>query len=382
MTSQRQYRHGDTGPAVAEIRSKLATLGLLPPEDPRMDPEAMRSAKFDDEVDLAVRQFQQERAISVDGVVGPQTYRLLDEARWRMGDRLLSYTVNHQMVGDDIAALQTRLLDLGFDCERVDGIFGPDTERALREFQRNVGIPADGTCGPRTFKALDQLSRTVVGGAPHAMRASESIYRAGPSLTGKVVVVDPGHGGSDPGVVGHGLTEAEIAWDLAARVEGRLGVMGAHAYLTRGVDSDIDEMARAEFANATRADLLISLHVDQHDNGEPNGLATYYYGNDRYGHHSALGQQFAGLVQREIVARTDMLSCQTHAKTWDLLRHTHMPAVRIEVGYLTNAADAERLASPSFRDTVAEGIVVAVQRLYLPPEEDAPTGALKLPIPT
>jgi N-acetylmuramoyl-L-alanine amidase len=379
MTSQRQYRRGDTGAAVAEIRSKLATLGLLPPEDQGMSPDAVRNAAFDDQVDLAVRQFQQERAITVDGVVGPQTYRLLDEARWRLGDRLLSYVVTHQMVGDDIAGLQRRLMDLGFDCERVDGIFGPDTERALREFQRNVGITADGTCGPRTFKALDQLSRTVVGGAPHAMRASETIHRAGPSLAGKVVVVDPGHGGSDPGVVANGLTEAELAWDVAARVEGRLGVMGVQAFLSRGMDNDTDEVARAEFANSTRADLLISLHVDQHPDPRARGVATYYYGNDRYGHHSVLGEQFAGLVLREIVARTRMLNCHSHAKTWDLLRHTHMPAVRIELGYLTNPEDAEQLALPSFRDTVAEGIVVAVQRLYLPPEEDAPTGTLKLP---
>ena len=74
------------------------------------------------------------------------------------------------MAGDDVAALQQRLLDMGFDCGRVDGLFGVETEQSLREFQRNVGVVADGTCGPATFKALNQLSRTVVGGAPHAMR--------------------------------------------------------------------------------------------------------------------------------------------------------------------------------------------------------------------
>ncbi len=52
--------------------------------------------------------------------------------------------------------------------------------------------------------------------------------------------------------------------------------------------------------------------------------------------------------------------------TWDLLRRTRMPAVRLDLGYLTNPGDAARLADPSFRDLVAEAIVVAVQRLYLP----------------
>jgi N-acetylmuramoyl-L-alanine amidase len=379
MTPQRLYRRGDTGPAVAEIRSKLATLGLLPAEGHTVDAAALEHAVFDDEVDRAVRYFQQQRAITVDGIVGPQTYRLLDEARWRLGDRILSYAVSHLFVGDDVAQLQQRLLDMGFDCGRIDGIFGPDTAHALRDFQRSVGITADGTCGPQTFRALDRFSQTVVGGRPHAIRESEAIHRSGPALTGKVVVVDPGHGGADRGVQAHGLAEADVVWDLAARVEGRLAVMGVQAYLTRGVDGMPDELARAEFANTTRADLLISLHVDAHHNPEANGVAAYYYGNDRFGHHSALGEQLAGLVQREIVARTELLSCGSHAKTWDLLRRTRMPAVRIEVGYITSPSDAGRMATPAFRDIVAEAIVVAVQRLYLPPEDDAPTGALKLP---
>ena len=102
---------------------------------------------------------------------------------------------------------------------------------------------------------------------------------------------------------------------------------------------------------------MISLHVDGTTTREAAGVATYYYGNDRYGHHSAVGERFADLVQREICARTDLLDCRVHAKTWDLLRRTRMPAVRIELGYLTNPGDAARLADPAFRDTLAEAIV-------------------------
>jgi N-acetylmuramoyl-L-alanine amidase len=62
-----------------------------------------------------------------------------------------------------------------------------------------------------------------------------------------------------------------------------------------------------------------------------------------------------------------------------LLRMTRMPAVRVEVGYLSSPADRSRLVDPTFRDTVAEGLLVAVQRLYLPKADDPPTGALRLP---
>lgn len=380
MSFERTYRRGDSGPAVAEIRSKLAVLDLLPGEDQL---SAATAAVFDDATDRAVRAFQQQRGISVDGIVGPTTYHALDEARWRLGDRILFYVPARLMAGDDVAALQQRLLDMGFDCGRVDGLFGVETEQSLREFQRNVGVVADGTCGPATFKALSQLSRTVVGGRPHEMRESEAINRAGPTLSGKLVIVDPGHGGSNHGVAAHRLAEGDLVYDLASRVEGRLTATGCSAFLTRGPDAartdSPSEADRAGFANAAGADLLISLHVEAHDNPAASGVATYYYGNDRYGHHSAVGARFAGLVQREICARTDLVDCRTHPMNWDLLRRTRMPAVRIEVGYLTNAGDAARLADPAFRDVLAEAIVAAVQRLYLPPDQDAETGFLRIP---
>ena len=79
-----------------------------------------------------------------------------------------------------------------------------------------------------------------------------------------------------------------------------------------------------------------------------------------------MGERLAGLVQREIVARTGLRDCRTHAKTWELLRLTRMPAVRVEVGYLTSPADRARLIDPRFRDRVVEAIVAAVQRMYFP----------------
>jgi N-acetylmuramoyl-L-alanine amidase len=280
-------------------------------------------------------------------------------------------------------ALQQRLFELGFDPGRVDGVIGGETERALREFQRSVGISADGTCGPITLQALARLSRTVTGGAPHALREAERMRRSGPGAAGKVIVIDPGHGGSEQGSVGLGLTEAVLVEDLAARVEGRLAAVGATAYLSRGRlaidDEPADESTRADFANGAGADLLVSLHVDCDDNPRASGVAAYFYGAGSHGAHSVVGEMFADLVMRELVARTDLLDGRIHGKTWDLLRRTRMPAVRLEIGYLSNAHDAARLADPSFRDVIAEAIVVAMQRLWLPEGSDAATGTLHLP---
>lgn len=374
---QLPFRLGDHGPAVAQVRDHLARLGLLPGEPTdRLDAAAL-DAPFDASVDQAVRAFQQQRGLMADGVVGPETWRRLDDARWRLGDRVLRFASSRMVTGDDVVALQRRLLELGFDPGRVDGIFGPDTDHALREFQRNTGIPVDGLCGPVTFKVLGQLARTVTGGEPHALRETQRLQRSGPGLAGKVVVIDPGHGGLDRGAVAHGLVEAEVVEDLAARIEGRLAAVGVVTVLTHGrLAADVEppsDHERAQLANEVDADLVLSLHTDGSANPQAQGVATYYYGAGRHGVHSVVGEAFAELLQSELVVRTDLQDNRTDAKTWELLRFTRMPTVRLELGYLTHPGDAARLADPLFRDVVAEGVLVAMQLLYLP------VGSLTLP---
>ena len=381
---QRLFGLGDSGPAVAEIRVLLGRVGGAgqdghdggPAHAPALDPDAV----FDQDLERSVRAFQQQRGLTADGVVGPLTYRALDEARWRLGDRLLVHVPGNPMSGDDVLTLQQRLLELGFRSGRADGLFGSDTEQALRDFQRNIGVPSDGTCGPATLKALARLAPRVQGGRPDALRAEEQIRRAGPRLGGKVVVIDA----AEPPATAPRLAEeaAAITEDLARRIEGRLTATGVQAFLTRpagphprAVPSEAD---RAGFANRTDADLCVSLHVDAATGSDASGVATYYYGVDARGISSSVGERFASLVQREIVARTDLVDLRTHAKAWDLLRRTRMPAVRIDVGYITNPGDASRLATPSFRDVVAEAVVVAIQRVYLTPESDSRTGVLRL----
>ena len=376
------FRRGDRGPAVTEIRDRLQRLGLLaiaPASEVGVDlagsangASARDAALFDRDVDVAVREFQQQRGLNVDGIVGGHTFRRLEEARWQLGDRVLSFRAGHLHSGDDVSGLQSRLSQFGFDLGRVDGIFGPRTDMALREFQRSVGISPDGTCGQDTLRALTRLSRTMGGpGSQSGLRELTQLAQLATGVADKVVVLDPGHGGEDPpryAPAQLGLTESVIVDDLVSRVEGRLAAIGVQVLLTRAPGALVvpDEAQRAEFANAVSADLVLSLHVDAVASPVPSGVATYYYGDMGVGTRSSLGARAAMFVLEELTSRTDLADCRTHTKTWDLLRLTRMPTVRVECGYLSSPYDCTRLADPVFRDVLAEGLAAAVVRFFAP----------------
>ncbi|SDC80417.1 N-acetylmuramoyl-L-alanine amidase [Actinokineospora iranica] len=365
----RVLRRGDGGPAVAEVRSTLAALGLLPPAQ-----GVLESGQFDQGMENAVRTFQQQRGLITDGLIGPATYRALRDATHQLGGRPLAYMVSAPITGDDVVTLQERLLELGYDAGRPNGVFGAQTEAALRNFQRDYGLTIDGICGPETVRALRQLSPRARGGRPVLLREQERVRRSGPRLRGKRIVIDPGHGGADLGVSVRGVNESDLMWDLARRLEGRMVATGMEALLSRGPDQCPEEADRAQFANEAGADLVLSLHCDANRSPYAQGVASFHFGTGN-GAWSTLGEAMAGLIQRELAMRTGLRDCGAHPKTWEMLRLTRCTAVRIEIGYLTNDDDRRRLSDPAFRDIVAEGIVVAVKRLYLLGENDQPTGS-------
>jgi len=344
---------GDSGDRVLQVTNYLLRLNLLSSE----------SATFDAKVSSAVKEFQQSRGLTVTGNVDEITLSSLDEARWKLGDRVLSLS-NPYMRGDDVAHLQAQLIEMGFNCGRVEGIFGTETEFAVMEFQKSVGIKVDGRCGPATLMSLMRLIKIVSGGAPMQLRDAAARADRGPALAGKIIVLDP--------------SDSTDIFDLVQRLEGRLIALGVNVFVTRNTTSHPTESERINISNKSGADLVISLHQDKYRNEKAHGVATYYYGSDSHGVHSIVGERFATLVQREICARTDLLNCRTHAKTWDLLRLTKSPTVLIELGFESNPGDSKRLVDAQFRETVVESLMIAIQRLYLTAEDDAKTGTLKV----
>lgn len=371
-------RRGDRGIAVVEIRAALAGLGMV--ENPDADLTTGRHVAldvFDDELDHAVRAFQQHRGLLVDGMVGAATARALREASYQLGARTLSHQFGAPMYGDDVATLQARLQDLGFYTGLVDGHFGLQTHNGLMFFQREYGLFPDGICGPETLRSLYFLGSRVTGGSPHAIREEELVRSSGPRLSGKRVIIDPGRGGEDRGEIIRGpegpISEADILWDLASRLEGRMTAIGMDTFLSRSAGRSPVDAERASTANTVGADLMISLRCTNHRSPSASGVASFHFGNS-HGSVSTIGRNLADFIQRELVARTGLRDCRTHGRTWDLLRLTRMPTVQVDLGYITNPQDRTLLASSQSRDVIAEGMLAAVKRLYLLGKNDRPTG--------
>lgn len=376
-----RYRVGDTSARVAEVRSTLARLGLLADYQGDVGEWNRRSFSqdekyFDEQLCETLKAFQQSRGILPTGEIDEITLRELRLASYKLGARVLSYDPTQVTVGDDVSQLQKQLQELGFYSGRVDGHFGADTHGALSNYQLNYGIEDDGVCGPETLHALSLLGRRIKGGSPQAIREREVVRMAGPRLTGKRVVIDPNINEQGPAIVNGpygAISEDEILWDLASRIESRMVEAGMETIMSRPRGDNPSPKARADLANSFEADLLISLQLDRYWNEKANGVSTFYFGSEQ-GASSMTGETLSGFIQREIVARTQLGNCYNHGRTWELLRMTEMPSIEVVLGYLTNPHDVAIVTNPAKRDAIAEAIVVAVKRLYLLEQDDQPTG--------
>ena len=182
-------RRGDAGPAVRDLHRRLGTAGFTDTGDPEC---------FDDHTEKALRKFQASRRLVEDGICARQTWTALADADYRLGDRMI-YLRSPMTRGDDVTDLQQQLGRLGFDTGWLDGVFGPNTEAAVRDFQHNQGVTADGVVGRETVAALDRLAGRRSGDKTVAEVRDLERLRNHDGVTGQRLVI--GEAGGLPAVV-------------------------------------------------------------------------------------------------------------------------------------------------------------------------------------
>jgi N-acetylmuramoyl-L-alanine amidase len=218
--------------------------------------------------------------------------------------------------------------------------------------------------GPVSQYYGGQILTLSYGSAPRPVVATTKPSTSGtPSTTttsrppnGRVLVlIDPGHGGKDPGAIGiGGLKEVDVILPIAKRVAAILQSNGYQTKLTRDSDYYVGLDERVSMANQYNATVFVSIHANSID-GRPdvNGLETYYYGQE--------GGKLAEVVHRNVLNTVTQKGYylgnrNTRSARFLVLRKSRVPAILVETGYLTNEIEVQRLRSDAYRSTQAEGI--------------------------
>lgn len=295
MTGPRLER-GDVGDAVVDLHTQLTMAGYLV--------ETVHVDRFGRTTQDALIAFQRRRGLEATGIVDDETWRSLAEAAHHFGERLLCRRTP-MMRGDDVSELQLMLGSLGFDTGWIDGIFGPETEDAVADFQRNAGLPVDGVAGPTTCATLLRLRLSANAARPVAAIREQERLRDGPTgLVGRRLVL--GDLGSSPSIIG--------------QVGTRLRREGARVLLLHHVDGSTHARAANQFDAETYLGFIAT---------DDDRCTASFYETESFSSYG--GRDLANLAvdTLSLAMRTPGEVLGTRSP---VLRETRMPAVVFRIG--------------------------------------------------
>ena len=182
----------------------------------------------------------------------------------------------------------------------------------------------------------------------------------------QVIVIDPGHGGTDPGGVGTGMQEKNVVLDVSKRFKDLLDADTADtagggkwtALMTRTTDVFVSLSGRAAYSNNKDADRFMSIHSNAFSDPAAHGTETFAYTD------GGQGAALRNLVQEEMIDAWKLTNRGNKTANFAVLRETAAPAVLHELAFITNATDAQKLASPAERQKAAKAHLRAIQRHY------------------
>ncbi len=170
----------------------------------------------------------------------------------------------------------------------------------------------------------------------------------------RTVIIDAGHGGHDNGGQWGKVYEKHLALDTAYRLEGKLKSLGYQTVMTRRSDYFISLPQRVSMGNRYRNAIFVSIHYNYTWKQDVSGLETFYSTDE--------GRRLAQYVQNNLIQRTRTVDRSAKYARFYVIRHSKIPAILVEGGFVSNAAERNRMKSAWFRDTVAQGIVDGIQR--------------------
>ena len=178
----------------------------------------------------------------------------------------------------------------------------------------------------------------------------------------KLIVIDPGHGGKDPGTVPKDVKEKDVALAISSKLDEKLTEKGYNTIMTRDTDVFVDLYERADIANRNNADLFISIHCNYNDNKDISGIQVLYCpasapkgaGRNSYEFAKAMKEELIkdlGAVDKGVIERPNLV----------VTRETKMDAILIETGFLSNAEDEKLLTDEEYQYKMVDAIIKGIE---------------------
>ena len=192
----------------------------------------------------------------------------------------------------------------------------------------------------------------------------------------KIVYLDAGHGGYDPGASYFGISEKSLTLAIQSRVKAKLEAEGYQVVTTRTSDTYVDLTDRSRAANASESDIFVSIHINASGSSAAQGIETYYYQpyaeypsriNATYHANStrlSMSDTLANAIQSSLINATGAQNQGVKRQTFAVLRETTAPAVLLELGFLSNPQEAARLNTSAYQETLANAIVAGIKSYY------------------
>ena len=203
-----------------------------------------------------------------------------------------------------------------------------------------------------------------------------SASRGNYDVLNKVVYLDAGHGGYDPGASYFGISEKSLTLAIQSRVKAKLEAEGYQVVTTRTSDTYVDLTDRSRVANASESDIFVSIHINASGSSAAQGIETYYYQpyaeypsriNATYHANPtrlSMSDTLANAIQSSLINATGAQNQGVKRQTFAVLRETTAPAVLLELGFLSNPQEAARLNTSAYQETLANAIVAGIKSYY------------------
>ncbi|MDS1030476.1 N-acetylmuramoyl-L-alanine amidase [Bacillota bacterium LX-D] len=193
-----------------------------------------------------------------------------------------------------------------------------------------------------------------------------------PSLKGKTIVIDPGHGSiqsggsSDPGARGpSGLFERDVVLNVSLKVKELLEAKGAKVIMTRTGNTYLTLKGRAEVANKNNAQIFVCIHCNASTSRSANGTATYYYAQGSLSTQREIRQRLASTVQEQLVKAIGRKNRGIVEANFAVLRYTNVPSILVETAFISNYEEEALLAKSDFQDKIAVGITNGIEKYFM-----------------